>query len=80
MPIQHPFSGYTDSLQLTFGQVNQLYKKYPKSGLVAIPKVTKVGIFSGSVEWEHDCDSYVVVTDGVAKAGKNRFGGRGEGV
>jgi hypothetical protein len=72
------FLDSADSLRLTPDQVNRLCKKCPKLSLVSIHKVTKAGSFRGSAEWEHDCDTSVVVADGVAKAGKNRFGGRGE--
>ena len=67
-----------DSLRMTPDQANRLYKKYPKLSLVTIHKVTRAGSFRGSAEWEHDCDTSVMVVDSVAKAGKNQFGGRGE--
>jgi hypothetical protein len=72
------FLDSADSLRMTPIEANKLCKKYPKMSLVTIHKVTKTGNFRGSAEWEHDCDTSVNVSNGTAKAEKNRFGGNGE--
>jgi len=72
------FLDSADSLRLSPQEVEKLCQKHPKLSLVTIHKVTKTGSFRGSAEWEHDCDTSVVVANGVAKAEKNRFGGNGE--
>jgi hypothetical protein len=72
------FLDSADSLRLSPQEAEKLCKKHPKLSLVTIHKVTKTGSFRGSAEWEHDCDTSVVVANGTAKAEKNRFGGKGE--
>lgn len=71
------FLDSADSLRLSPQEADKLCKKHPKISLGTIHKVTKTGSFRGSAEWEHDCDTSVVVANGVAKAEKNRFGGKG---
>ncbi|WP_158275679.1 AAA family ATPase [Marinilabilia rubra] len=72
------FLDSADSLRLNPEAATKLTLKYPNMNLVTIHKVTKTGNFRGSAEWEHDCDTSVVVTGAVARAEKNRFGGSGE--
>ncbi|WP_010664011.1 AAA family ATPase [Marinilabilia salmonicolor] len=72
------FLDSADSLRLSPEAATKLTLKYPNMNLVTIHKVTKTGNFRGSAEWEHDCDTSVVVIGGVARAEKNRFGGSGE--
>lgn len=67
-----------DTLNLTPRDVLKMREKYPSKSFVTIHKVTKDGQFRGSKDWEHDCDTTVIINNGVAKADKNRFGGRGE--
>ena len=67
-----------DNLRLSPEVVHKMANKHPKVSLITIHKVTKTGNFRGSAEWEHDCDTSVVVSGGIAKAEKNRFGGHGE--
>jgi hypothetical protein len=59
-----------DSLRLTPEAAIKLTTKHPHLSLVSIHKVTKAGSFRGNAEWEHDCDSSVVVVNGIAKAEK----------
>lgn len=53
-------------------------QKLPKfTSFVYVFQSTKDGHFRGSQEFEHDADTVIEVSDGVATTGKNRFGTSG---
>jgi len=59
-------------------QVKDICKKYPHLSVITIHHLTKGGDFKGDSDWQHDCSAEIMVSGGIAKPLKNRYGGKEE--
>jgi predicted ATP-dependent serine protease len=58
--------------------MEQIAASHPRLSIIYICQTTKEGQYRGSREFEHFADVVIRVEQGVARAEKNRFGGRTE--
>jgi hypothetical protein len=72
------FIDSVNTLNITPIDMEQIAASHPRLSIIYICQTTKEGQYRGSREFEHFADVVIRVEQGVARAEKNRFGGRTE--